>query len=130
MTIEFLHVCDYAFQCERGKPCIVGITEAVIAQGFPAECSVVTVAIEHRGAPLERGWLTCQVLQPNAEVLGALDYDIQLDAAGRRFMAHTILRATFPQAGTYTFRVTAGEQTLAEKSIRVRLPIEETGALN
>ena len=63
--VEFMHLCDYAFQAEGGKACIIGIFDGIGAHVFPATHMLMTIAVKFQGQMQRNGstiwWLpNCQ----------------------------------------------------------------------
>jgi hypothetical protein len=121
MTVEYMHICDYAFPAEGGKPCIIGVFDRVWGQSFPFRHAVMCIAIQLRGQAHETAAIRVEFGRPNGDVLAAIDANVVGGAEGGAFINLNMVNIEFPDAGRYTIRVRSGGQVLASQSIRAEL---------
>lgn len=117
--IEYLHVCDYAFMADGGKPCIIGIFDNLSAAAFPATHPVMAVAMRLRGTAHEILKLKVDLARPNGDVLVTMQGEVTLGPDGSAFMQMNIAGAQFPEAGRYVFKVSSGGKNLTSHSLQV-----------
>jgi hypothetical protein len=71
--VEYMHICDYAFPAQGGKPCIIGIFDRIIALAFPVAHALMSVAIHLQGTAHEIVPIHVEVGRPNGDVIVRLD---------------------------------------------------------
>lgn len=120
VTIEYLHVCDYAFPAEGGKPCIIGIFDVIYAAAFPAAHPYMAIALRLRGQAHEIVPLKMELTRPNGDVLVTLQGEVTIAPDGSAFLTMNIINTQFPEAGRYIVKVVSGGQTLISHSLQVQ----------
>jgi hypothetical protein len=118
-TLEYLHVCDLAFAMEGGKQCIIGIFDTIYASAFPVVHPTMSIAARFRGTPNEMLQIKIELARPNGEALASMQGSMTLAPDGSMFMQMNIAGAQFPEAGRYTFKISAGGQTLTTHPLHV-----------
>jgi hypothetical protein len=118
--IEYMHVCDYAFAAEGGKPCIIGIFDVIHAANFPATHPIMAVAIRLRGQAHEIVPIKIELGRPNGDVLATVQGDITIGADGSAFMQMNMANTQFPEPGRYMIKISSGGRTLASHSLHLR----------
>jgi uncharacterized protein DUF6941 len=118
-TIDYLHVCDYAFADQGGKPCIIGIFDVIHAVTFPAMHPMMAVAMRIRGNPHELVQLKIELSRPNGEVLATIQGENSLSPDGSAFMQMNMAGLTFPEAGRYVIKVSSAGKTLTSHSLHL-----------
>ena len=104
-TLEWLHICDYAFRDEQGKLCMIGLFDSLHSVNLPGRLPIFSVAIG-----LTDGKGSYQV-GLRIEAPGGTAVDLQLppvQLADRRAKARAVIRLAslpFEEFGTYTFRL-------------------------
>ena len=106
--VEFMHLCDYAFQAEGGKACIIGIFDGIGAHVFPATHMLMTIAVKFQGQAHEIAPVKIEVVRPNNETLAAVEGQIGLGPDGGAFIDFKLMNLQFPEPGRYSVRVTLG----------------------
>lgn len=119
-TVEYLHVCDYAFAGEHGKQCIIGIFDAIHAHSFPTVHPMMALALRVRGNAHEVLPLKFELGRPNGDVLVTAQGDVTLGPDGSAFMQMQIGGAQFPEPGRYTIKVSSAGQTLTTHSLHLQ----------
>lgn len=120
MDVEYMHICDYAFSAEGGKPCIIGIFDQIRAASFPATQAYMVAAIRLTGTPHESGDVRVELGRPNGDTLAGLSGHVTITAEGYANLNCNFVTIQFPSEGRYTFKVSSGGKTLATTSIRVQ----------
>lgn len=121
VTIEYMHICDYAFTTDDGKPCIIGVVDDINARGFPMRHPVLSIAIRFRAQAGKVFPVTVEFGRQNGEVLGAMEHrNVTIGSDGVAFVHLTMVNTPFPEPGRYAFKVSSNRQTLATQSIRAR----------
>ncbi|MEE9184428.1 MAG: hypothetical protein V3U39_08095, partial [Acidimicrobiia bacterium] len=67
--VEYMHLCDYAFPGQGGKPCVIGIFDRIRTLGFPVTHGHMHLAVQLRGQQNEIVPITIELCRPNGEVL-------------------------------------------------------------
>jgi hypothetical protein len=119
-TVEYLHVCDYAFADHSGKPCIIGIFDRIFAQHFPAQHPMMALAMRFRGNAHEVLRLKIELGRPNGDVVATLQGDITLGPDGSGFMQMNLAGTIFPEPGRYTVKVLSGGESLHTHSLHLQ----------
>jgi Family of unknown function (DUF6941) len=117
--VEYMHLCDYAFQAEGGKPCIIGIFNGIGAHAFPATHMLMTIAIQFQGTSHEIAPVKIELGRPNGETLAAVEGQIALSSEGAAFIDFKLGNLHFPEPGRYTVSVSSSGRTLASQSLRL-----------
>jgi hypothetical protein len=117
--VEFMHLCDYAFQAEGGKACIIGIFDGIGAHVFPATHMLMTIAVKFQGQMHEIAPVKIEVVRPNNETLAAVEGQIGLGPDGGAFIDFKLMNLQFPEPGRYSVRVTSEGRVLASQSLHL-----------
>jgi hypothetical protein len=117
--VEFMHLCDYAFQAEGGKACIIGIFDGIGAHVFPATHMLMTIAVKFQGQAHEIAPVKIEVVRPNSESLAAVEGQIGLGPDGGAFIDFKLMNLQFPEPGRYSVRVTSEGRILASQPLHL-----------
>jgi hypothetical protein len=117
-----MHLCDFAFSAEGGKPCIIGIFEYITAKTVPVVQPVMFVAVQFRGTPHETVPFVIEVVRPNGTVIVHIDGATHASREGRAFIAAQLITVQFPEYGQYNVRVLSNGHPLASQSLRIQRP--------
>jgi hypothetical protein len=117
--VEFMHLCDYAFQAEGGKACIIGIFDGIGAHVFPATHMLMTIAVKFQGQAHEIAPVKIEVVRPTNESLAAVEGQIGLGPDGGAFIDFKLMNLQFPEPGRYAVRVTSEGRVLASQSLHL-----------
>lgn len=128
LTVEYMHICDYAFQAQGGKPSIVGIFDNINAGQFPAAHPLMCIAIQFVGPAHSPAKVRVELGRPNGDVIAGIDADIAMSAEGQAFVNLNLMGVQFPEAGRYTVKVSSQGQTLASKSLLLKVVRPPQGA--
>ncbi|KAA3608110.1 MAG: hypothetical protein DWQ01_13635 [Planctomycetota bacterium] len=109
-TLEWLHICDYAFRDEHGKLCLIGLFDALHSVRLPGRLPMFSVAIglTDGEGQYEAG---LQILAPSGKTIHLKLPPFQL--AERRAKARAVIRLAslpFEEFGRYTFRLVVDGQ--------------------
>jgi uncharacterized protein DUF6941 len=118
-TVEYLHVCDYAFVGQGGKPGIIGIFDRISASAFPVAHPLMAIAIQLRGTAHETFPIKLELGRPNGDVLVAMDGRVSANDVGGAFMVFNLVNTQFPEAGRYVVKVLSGGQTLVSHGLHL-----------
>ena len=72
--VDYMHICDYAFPAQGGKPCIIGIFDRIDATFFPTVHSQMSVAIHLLGRQEEAFQLKVELVKPDEDILATLNH--------------------------------------------------------
>jgi len=104
-TLEWLHICDYAFRDERGKLCLIGMFDALHSVRRPGRLPVFCVAIgltDGQG----RYETALELVAPSGKVVEFPLPPVVLQQ--RQAKARAVIQLTslpFEEFGRYTFRL-------------------------
>src|SRR5262249_47768602 len=119
-VLDYFHVCDYAFVDQGGKQCIIGIFDGINAATFPATHPMLALALRLRGTPHAVLKIKIELGRPNGEVLAGMQGDVTISADGTTNMQVNMASVVSPEAGRYTFKVSADGEALTSHSMQVR----------
>src|SRR5216684_2597000 len=117
--VEYMHICDYAFPGQNGKPCIIGIFDRIGAPAFPAAHPLMAIAIQLRGTAHEMIPIKIELGRPNGDVLVKMEGQIVVNEGGGAFINFNLVNTQFPEAGRYTVKVSSTGKTLASHSLHL-----------
>ena len=117
--VEYMHICDYAFQAMGGKACIIGIFDRIHTASLPTRHPYMSVAIQLHGHQGEVCELQVELLKPDGDNLATANARVPLSSEGRAFVHLAMVGVKFPVAGNYTFRITAGDRVLTTQTLRL-----------
>lgn len=117
--VEYIHICDYAFLAEGGKPCLIGIFDIIGGPAFPLVHPQMAIAFKVQGTPHGRVALRIDLTLPNGAPLMGLDGQVALGPDGSAFIEFKLQHVQFPEPGSYAVRVLAGERVLAARALRL-----------
>jgi hypothetical protein len=118
--IDYLHVCDYAFSMEGGKPCIIGIFDAIHSPSFPAIHPHMAIALRIRGRAHEVVPVKIELGRPNGDVLATVQGEFTAGADGSAFLQMNMVSVQFPEPGRYTFRVSSQGRMLTSHTLQLQ----------
>ena len=118
--VEYMHVCDYAFNAEGNKPSMIGVFDRISAGAFPTHHPYMAVAIQFRGQQHEMIPVKVELGRPNGEVLAKVESQVVAGPEGGAFLVLNMVAVQFPEPGRYTVRVSSAGLTLATHSVRVQ----------
>lgn len=104
-SLEWLHICDYAFRDEHGKLCLIGLFDALHSIRLPGRLPVFCVAIGVTDG-LGKYEAELQILAPSGKTIDLKLPPIHL--AERRAKARAVIRLAsmpFEEFGRYSFRL-------------------------
>src|SRR5262245_33197227 len=110
--VDYLHICDYAFPAQGGKPCIIGIFENITGAQFPLTHAKMCIAVQLRDTPHRPIQFTIEIGRPNGDVITSAQGETTAGPEGGAFVNANIIGATFPEPGRYTVKVISQGQTL------------------
>jgi|SRR5437879_2690355 len=121
-TVEYMHICDYAFVDQGNKPCVIGVYSGITAQAFPATHPQLFLAIQFRGTAHELIPFTVEIGRPNGDILWrSPETSPHASTEGGAFVAMNIVGAQFPEPGRYVVKILSAGQTLVSQSLRLSL---------
>jgi hypothetical protein len=118
--IEYLHVCDYAFTAEGGKPCIIGIFDNIFAATFPATHPMMAIALRFRGSAHELLQVKIELARPSGDAIATMQGEVTIGGDGSSFMQVNMAGVTFPEPGRYVVKVSSAGKTLTSHSLQVQ----------
>lgn len=119
-NVEYMHICDYAFPAQGGKPCIIGIFEIIWAAAFPATHPRMSIAIQLRGTPHEVIPFVIELGRPNGDVLSRVEGQVPASEDGGAFIGGEMINLLFAEAGRYTIKVSSAGQVLTTQSLHLK----------
>lgn len=117
--VEYIHICDYAFLADGGKPCIIGVFDTIAGPAFPLVHAQMAIAFKIQGAQHAIVPIRIEMTHPNGEAMMGIDGQVALSAEGAAFIDFKLHNLQFPEPGRYVFRVLSGSRALASQSLRL-----------
>lgn len=121
MTVDYIHLCDYACVMQNGKPCMVGVFDRLFTHQFPTTHPTMSIAVNLIGRAHEQATIVVEIVPPAGAVVARIEGVIATTEHGVAFLNAHLIGATFERAGEHTVRVSANGQVLATKRLRVEL---------
>ena len=118
--VDYMHICDYAFPAQGGKPCIIGILDRITVTSFPTVHPQMSVAIQLRGQQGEACQLKVELVKPDGDILATLNAQVVISVGGGAFVHLHMMQINFPTPGDYTFRVSADDRLLVTQTLLLR----------
>jgi uncharacterized protein DUF6941 len=118
--VDYMHVCDYAFPAEGGKPCIIGIFNFIWAPSFPANQPVMCVVATFQGRAQEVIPFSIEIVSPNGDVIARKDGTATASDDGGAFVSVNMVNLCIPEEGRYCVRVLSGGRVLTSRSMQAR----------
>ena len=115
--VEYMHLCDYAFPGQSGKPCVIGIFDRIRALAFPVTHGHMHLAVQLRGQQNEIVPIKIELCRPNGEVLVKIEGRVSISPHGGSFTDFILSNIRFPEPGTYTVKVLSAGRPLATQSL-------------
>ncbi|TAH35051.1 MAG: hypothetical protein EYC70_14790 [Planctomycetota bacterium] len=111
-TLEWLHVCDYAFRDEHGKLCLIGLFEALHSLKLPGFLPVYCVAIGLTDGQGEYK-IGLQIQAPSGKTMDlALPPVVLKDRHAKARAVIRLASMQFGEFGRYTFRLKVDDQPM------------------
>jgi len=106
--------CDYAFEDNRGKLCLIGLFQYIHAASFPASHPTLFFVVHLVGAPHERTEITVDVAGPGGRILTTLieKANVGLTVDGTANLLLNVSGQPLPDPGRYTFTIRTGSTVL------------------
>src|SRR3954469_24162598 len=104
-TVEYMHICDYAFVTQGGKPSMIGLFEGIAAGTFPDAHPHMSVAFQFQDAPHAIINYGLEIRKPNGELLHRAEQQANAGANGGAFVSVDLIGLPFPDEGRYVFKV-------------------------
>ena len=120
VEVDYMHICDYAFPAQGGKPCIIGIFDRIDATSFPTVHPQMSVAIHLLGRQGEAFQLKVELVKPDEDILATLNAQTAISVGGGAFVHLRMMQINFPTPGDYTFRVSADDRLLVTQTLFLR----------
>jgi len=105
---DWIILCDSAYTDAEGKPCLIGVFDALKSASVPATHPRMFVAFRLTGDPNERAEITLELVEPGGTVIATVQGNAVLSPTGT---AHTFIRFDqFPirHFGIYEVRASIG----------------------
>lgn len=116
-TIDYMHICDYAFVAEGGKAAIIGIFDKISATTFPTNHPYMAVALKLRDEPHRTLPIKITVARPNGDKLAELDGAVATGDDGSANVNLNLVNLQFQEPGRYLVKVASKGETLASQSL-------------
>ncbi len=117
--VDYMHICDYSFPAEGGKPCIIGIFERITATAFPCHHPVMCIAIQFRGQAHEVIPLVIELRPPAGDAIARAEGSATAGAEGGAFVNLNLVNLRFPEPGRYAVQVASAGRTLVTQTLRL-----------
>ena len=118
-TIDYMHICDYAFVADGGKAAIIGIFDQINASSFPTSHPYMAVALKLRDEPHRTLPIKITVARPSGDKLAELDAVVATGADGSANVNLNLVNLQFQEAGRYLVKVASKGETLVSQSLTV-----------
>jgi len=122
VEVEYMHICDFAFPAQGGKPCFVGVFDNITVTTLPAVHPVMFVAVQFRGKPHEVIPFTIELARPNGAVIVHVDGTTYGNSEGVAFVAAQLITVQFSEHGQYAVRVLSNGRMLMSQFLRIQRP--------
>jgi hypothetical protein len=120
VTVDYMHICDYAFPAQNGKPGVIGIFDWIGSPAFPALHPMMCIAVKFHG---QAGHVIAFRLaiegQDGTKVFESPEGQIALSQEGGAFQCFNLVGITFPRPGRYSVVVTTPDAVLATQSLKL-----------
>lgn len=114
MTVDYVHLCDWAGALIGNKPCIIGAFEQIDApNGFPVLHPAMAVAVFMTGKPHATGPLRIELTAPTGAKMAEADAVVTLSEKGRGFVTFSFVGMVFDRPGRCHFALFVGAEHLA-----------------
>jgi hypothetical protein len=121
VQVDYLHVCDYAFRAENGKPGIIGIFDYISSVTFPTTHAYMCVAVQFRGQPGHVATIRLVIeSQAGEKVFDMPEQKIAFSDTGGAFFNANLLGLTFNAPGRYSVVAMAQGAVLATQSLQLK----------
>jgi Family of unknown function (DUF6941) len=117
--VEYIHICDYAFLADGGKPCVIGIFDTIAGPTFPLAHPQMAIAFKVQGPPHAVVPITIEFALPNGQSMMSIDGQVALSSEGAAFIDFKLHNIQFPEPGRYLVRVLSAGRALATQPLRV-----------
>ena len=98
-----MHICDYGFIAQNGKPGVIGIFEMIGSATFPAVHAFMCIAVQFRGQAGHVIPVRIVVETQNGEkVVDTQEQQLTLGKEGGILLAANLVGATFKTPGRYS----------------------------
>jgi hypothetical protein len=124
--VDYMHVCDYAFSAEKGKPCIIGIFNIIRAPTFPTNHPAMCVVATFQGRAQEVIPFSIEMVRPNGDVIARKGGTATANDDGGAFVSVNMVDICIPAEGRYCVRVSSGGRVLTSRSMQA-LPQQAPG---
>ena len=118
--VEFLFICDYAFEGANAKPCLVGLFNNINATVLPATQPIMFIAFQLRGAPNAQHVVQIAMQAADGTDVLRTQVTVALSPDGGGFVSLGIVGVVFNTAGQYELSLRSGDQVLKTKTFSVR----------
>ena len=120
VQVEYMHLCDYAFQSDRGKPGIIGIFDSITCPSFPSGHPLMCIAVQLRGQAGHVVPIRLVLEAPNGEKLVDLpEQQVTLSPAGSAFINANLMGVPLKSPGRYSVLVMSQGAVLASVTMKV-----------
>ena len=119
VQVEYMHICDYAFPAQGGKPCIIGIFDRITASKFPNVHPVMTVAAQLRGQQGHKLAVQISMVDPKNKPLFTVNAGLSFGQNGAAFLHFQMVQLGFPMSGNYTVNIISEGMALASQTLKL-----------
>jgi hypothetical protein len=119
-TVEYMHVCDYAFPAQNGKPGIIGIFSWIAGPAFPLVHPFMSIAVQLRSNAHELIPFVISLERQNGEVVQRFEGNAPAGEDGGAFICANLVNVVFPTDGRHTVKVSSAGQTLVLQSLELK----------
>ena len=101
--VKYVHICDYAFTAQGGKPCIIGVFSEVSAPFFPYTHPSMAIALQIQGLPLEVILVRIELAGPG-QLLVEAEANVTTGTSGGAFLVFNLITTRFQAPGHMPFQ--------------------------
>jgi hypothetical protein len=132
-AVEYIHICDYAFLADGGKPCVIGIFDTIAGPSFPLAHPQMAIAFKVQGSQHAVIPITIELQRPNGDTMMSVDGQLALSPEGGAFIDFKLHNLQFPEPGRYVVRVLSAGNALAAQTLRleqIAVPLPPSGPVH
>jgi hypothetical protein len=117
---EWLILCDYAFNADRGKLCLIGIFDRIFAGSVPTKHHQAALAFHLLGEPKEALELRFEIVRPTGATLLSLEAQTQLGDTGVVRGSLGIGDLLLPDYGNYALQLYSNDTLVKTATFTVQ----------
>ena len=102
---EWAILCDYTFKDERGKICVIGIFDRIVAASVPTTQHQAAIVMKFIGDADEQVKFKVEIVRPTGGLLGTITGESKLGTSGTLEANLNLKELPLPDWGPYAFSI-------------------------